>query len=92
VRLLKIKLSCFVFSNLNPTLRKIKRLSISKTKQVILYRDVIYVYSEIRVELKNFECWENVEAIDLEVRCTIHMVNFYLRTVLSLFFALRYDL
>jgi hypothetical protein len=62
VRLLKIKLPRNIFSNLNPTSRKI-RLSISKTKRIILYRDMIYVYSENRVELKNVECWGNVEAI-----------------------------
>lgn len=70
MRLLKIKLFCIIFNNLNPTSRKIKRFSISKTNRVILCRDRIYVYSENRVEHKNVEDWKNVEAMDFEVNCT----------------------
>jgi hypothetical protein len=69
VRFLKIKMACFLVSNLNSTSRKIKLLSISKTNRLILYRDMIYVYSENSFEHKNVDCWVNVEAVDLEVRC-----------------------
>jgi len=90
VRLLKIKLSCCIFSNLNPTPRKIKCLSISKASRLILCRDTIYVHSENRVEHKDVECWETSK--QLISKLDVHIANVFLGTVLSLFYAVCYDL
>jgi hypothetical protein len=54
-----------IFRNSVPTAKKTQHVSIAKTSWLMLFREMIVIYSDNHTKLINTLCWQNAEILNV---------------------------